>query len=88
MCVHIGICIVEITTIITSMDVIVGTGVGSVALVCTSTVCAPCTATIRVTGAVCAHIGTCGGAIIITSALAGSGDDGAELVVICTACAS
>jgi len=53
--------------------------------VCTCTVYAPCTATIRVNGDACAHTGTCGVAITTTGDLVGSGDVIDGLEDICTA---
>jgi len=83
-----GISGVETITTTICMAVTDGNGDATAALACTSTACAPCTATIRATGVVCAPIGTCGVATITIGDLAGSGADGAELVDICTACAS
>jgi hypothetical protein len=65
-----------------------GDGDVSDALVCTSTVFVPCTATTKAIGVVCDHIGTCIVAIIITSDLGGSGVVIVESVAISIGCES
>jgi hypothetical protein len=72
-CAVTGICTVATITITIFTDVTVGHGAAIDALVFTCTGCAPCTVTIKVTGAVCDRTGTFGGGTITTNDLAGSG---------------
>jgi hypothetical protein len=68
-----GSCGVATITITSSMAAHSGVGVGTAALVCTSTVCERCTGTTKGTGVVCAPTGISGVGTTTTSDLAGSG---------------